>query len=48
MYVRIIQAVERVVDEELGRNAPDWRVKNACPPCAYEERIVADVLVLYT
>ena len=42
-----MQAVDRVVDQELGRDVPDWRVKNACPPCSYEERISTNVLALY-
>jgi hypothetical protein len=27
-----------LVNAELQRDTPDWRVKNACPPCTYEER----------
>jgi len=37
IYITIIRSVERLVTLELGHDVPDWRVKNACPPCTYEE-----------
>ena len=38
-YVIILRLVKGLVDQELGRDVPDWRVKHACPPCTYEECI---------
>ena len=40
IYVTILRSIEKLVSKELGRESPDWRVKNACPPCTYEECIV--------
>lgn len=37
IYITIIRSIEKLVGQELGRGAPDWRVKNAGPPCTYEE-----------
>jgi hypothetical protein len=37
IYITIIRSIENLVSQELGRDTPDWRVKNACPPCTYEE-----------
>ena len=37
IYITIIRSIEKVVGQELGRDIPDRRVKNACPPCTYEE-----------
>ena len=44
IYITILQIVEALVNKELGRDAPDWRVKHACPPCTYEECISTYVL----
>ncbi|KAI0349069.1 hypothetical protein OH77DRAFT_1507574 [Trametes cingulata] len=35
IYISILREVERQVMQELGRDTPDWRALNACPPCAY-------------
>jgi hypothetical protein len=34
-YIDILASVEKRVNVVLGRDAPDWRLKNACPPCMY-------------
>ena len=39
IYILILRTIEKVVDQELGRDTPDWQVKHACPPCSYEECI---------
>ncbi|KAI0367348.1 hypothetical protein BV20DRAFT_1037720 [Pilatotrama ljubarskyi] len=36
IYISILQVVEHQVMQELGRNTPDWRALNACPPCTYQ------------
>ncbi|KAJ7467356.1 hypothetical protein B0H11DRAFT_2306441 [Mycena galericulata] len=36
VYLAIRAVVDRRVEVELGRDAPDWRLKNACPPCLYK------------
>ena len=38
VYIEICQEVERRVMAALGRDDPDWRVLNACPPCNYVVR----------
>lgn len=35
IYLAIQREVKRRVDVALGRDSPDWRVLNSCPPCAY-------------
>ncbi|KAG1785411.1 uncharacterized protein HD556DRAFT_1435133 [Suillus plorans] len=35
-YLAILRGVDRKINETLGRDAPNWRVLNACPPCTYE------------
>ena len=37
IYVVILRSIEEIVNQELGRDVPDWRVQHACPPCTYEE-----------
>ncbi|OSC99715.1 hypothetical protein PYCCODRAFT_1372708 [Trametes coccinea BRFM310] len=36
IYLSILRVVEKRVSQALGRDSPDWRVKNACPACCYE------------
>ncbi|KAJ3003030.1 hypothetical protein NUW54_g5517 [Trametes sanguinea] len=36
IYLAILRAVNKRVFAALGRDTPDWRVKNACPACCYE------------
>ncbi|KAJ6564784.1 hypothetical protein B0H19DRAFT_1209940 [Mycena capillaripes] len=36
VYLAIRAVVDRRVQVALGRNTPDWRLKNACPSCLYK------------
>ncbi|KAG1745379.1 uncharacterized protein EDB91DRAFT_1236322 [Suillus paluster] len=36
VYLTILHEVGRRVDTALGRDTPNWRVLNACPPCSHE------------
>ncbi|KAJ7084524.1 hypothetical protein B0H15DRAFT_923560 [Mycena belliarum] len=36
VYLATLALVERRVQKALGRDTPDWRLKNACPPCMYK------------
>jgi hypothetical protein len=36
VYLAIRAVVDKRVQVALGRNTPDWRLKNACPPCLYK------------
>ncbi|KAF8573586.1 hypothetical protein K439DRAFT_1665734 [Ramaria rubella] len=36
VYVTICAEVQRQVSTMLGQDAPDWRLKNACPACTYK------------
>ncbi|KAJ6569171.1 hypothetical protein B0H19DRAFT_1209333 [Mycena capillaripes] len=36
VYFAIREVVDRRVQVALGRDTPDWRLKNACPPCMYK------------
>ncbi|KAJ7439623.1 hypothetical protein B0H11DRAFT_1751794 [Mycena galericulata] len=36
VYLDILARVEKRVKKALGRDAPDWRLKNACPACTYK------------
>ncbi|KAG1852587.1 hypothetical protein C8R48DRAFT_749778 [Suillus tomentosus] len=36
IYLTILRHISKQVDAALGRDAPNWHVLNACPPCTYE------------
>ncbi|KAI0674940.1 hypothetical protein C8Q78DRAFT_1075288 [Trametes maxima] len=36
IYLRIMRDVEAGVSRALGRDTPNWRALNACPPCGYK------------
>ncbi|KAK6975041.1 hypothetical protein R3P38DRAFT_3335209 [Favolaschia claudopus] len=36
LYLEILSDVEARVKKALGRDSPDWRLKNCCPCCTYE------------
>ncbi|TFY51052.1 hypothetical protein EVJ58_g10764 [Rhodofomes roseus] len=36
VYLSVLQEVRRRLDVALGRDGPNWRVKNACPACSYK------------
>ncbi|KAG0703468.1 hypothetical protein DFH29DRAFT_981912 [Suillus ampliporus] len=36
VYLSLLRKVERRMLAALGRDTPNWRVLNACPPCTYE------------
>jgi hypothetical protein len=48
LYLETLSTVDRRVDKELGRDAPDWRLKNACPGCTYhldgEQKLIFSML----
>ncbi|KAI0684586.1 hypothetical protein BC835DRAFT_1292791, partial [Cytidiella melzeri] len=35
VYLEILHRVDNRVNEELKRDSPEWRLRNACPPCMY-------------
>ncbi|KAJ6487325.1 hypothetical protein DFH09DRAFT_948590 [Mycena vulgaris] len=49
LYLAILGKVKARVDRELGRDAPDWRMKNCCPSCTYklegEQELIFSMLV---
>ncbi|KAI0085002.1 hypothetical protein BDY19DRAFT_987285 [Irpex rosettiformis] len=36
VYMHISRVIEKCIDIELGRDAENWRVLNACPCCCYK------------
>ncbi|KAJ6524845.1 hypothetical protein DFH09DRAFT_1250792 [Mycena vulgaris] len=36
VYLETLAAVDARVAKALGRDAPDWRLKNCCPACTYK------------
>ncbi|KAJ6448968.1 hypothetical protein C8R47DRAFT_999342 [Mycena vitilis] len=36
VYLDILKVVDERVDKVLGRDAPNWRLKNCCPACTYK------------
>ncbi|KAJ6494103.1 hypothetical protein C8R47DRAFT_974936 [Mycena vitilis] len=36
VYLDIQKTVDERIMKELGRDAPDWRLKNCCPACTYK------------
>jgi ferredoxin-like protein FixX len=49
LYLAILHGVKERVDKAIGRDAPDWRLKNCCPACMYklegEAELVFSMLV---
>jgi hypothetical protein len=49
VYLEILKNVDDRVKKALGRDAPDWRLKNGCPACTYklegEMKLIFDMLV---
>ncbi|KAJ7076258.1 hypothetical protein B0H15DRAFT_925229 [Mycena belliarum] len=49
VYLSIRNVVDKRVQAALGRNTPNWRLKNACPACMYklegEESLLIPLLV---
>ena len=38
IYLMMLDQVDNDVSKALGRDGPDWRAINSCPPCSYEVR----------
>ncbi|KAJ7451074.1 hypothetical protein FB451DRAFT_1284595 [Mycena latifolia] len=36
VYLATLAEVEKRIQKALGRDTPNWRLKNACPPCMYK------------
>ncbi|KAJ3504277.1 hypothetical protein NMY22_g17977 [Coprinellus aureogranulatus] len=36
VFLTVLQKVDELVDQALGRDLEHWHVLNACPPCMYE------------
>jgi hypothetical protein len=36
IYLALLRIVDKQVQGALGRDTPNWRVLNACPPCTYK------------
>lgn len=36
LYLAILRGVKARVDKAIGRDAPEWRLKNCCPACMYK------------
>jgi hypothetical protein len=49
-YLEVVRIVEKRVKGALGHDAPNWRVLNACPACAYEVciNVMTSILLLLT
>ncbi|KAJ7302857.1 hypothetical protein DFH08DRAFT_918854 [Mycena albidolilacea] len=49
VYLKILQVVDDRIKKVLGRDAPDWRLKNCCPACTYklegEMKMIFEMLV---
>ncbi|KAJ7876438.1 hypothetical protein B0H13DRAFT_2236010 [Mycena leptocephala] len=49
VYLEILKNVDDRVKKALGRDAPDWRLKNGCPACTYklegEMKLIFEMLV---
>ncbi|KAJ7160682.1 hypothetical protein C8R43DRAFT_1086815 [Mycena crocata] len=48
LYLEILKTVDERVKKVLGRDTPDWRLKNCCPSCTYklegEQKLIFDML----
>ncbi|KAJ7937730.1 hypothetical protein B0H13DRAFT_2226465 [Mycena leptocephala] len=49
LYLEILGNVDQHVAKELGRDGPDWRLKNCCPACTYklegEKKLIFSMLL---
>lgn len=49
LYLETLGNVDQRVAKELGRDRPDWRLKNCCPACTYklegEEKLIFSMLL---
>ncbi|KAJ7829012.1 hypothetical protein B0H14DRAFT_3088175 [Mycena olivaceomarginata] len=49
VYLEILQVVDDRIKKVLGRDAPDWQLKNCCPACTYklegEMKMIFEMLV---
>ncbi|KAJ7828578.1 hypothetical protein B0H14DRAFT_3088219 [Mycena olivaceomarginata] len=49
VYLEILQVVDDRIKKVLGRDTPDWRLKNCCPACTYklegEMKMIFEMLV---
>ncbi|KAJ7831870.1 hypothetical protein B0H13DRAFT_2240523 [Mycena leptocephala] len=49
VYLEILKNVDDRMKKALGRDAPDWRLKNGCPACTYklegEMKLIFEMLV---
>ncbi|KAJ7873649.1 hypothetical protein B0H14DRAFT_2162047, partial [Mycena olivaceomarginata] len=48
LYLKMLRTVDARVAKALGRDDPDWRLKNCCPACTYklegEEKLIFSML----
>ncbi|KAF8133486.1 hypothetical protein K438DRAFT_1507353, partial [Mycena galopus ATCC 62051] len=48
LYLETLSNVDKKVAKELGRDGPDWRLKNCCPACTYklegEQKLIFSML----
>ncbi|KAJ7671708.1 hypothetical protein B0H17DRAFT_1162089 [Mycena rosella] len=48
LYLEILQNMDAWVKKALGRDVPDWQVKNCCPACTYklegEDKLIFEML----
>ncbi|KAF7334351.1 hypothetical protein MSAN_02380000 [Mycena sanguinolenta] len=49
LYLEVLGNIDKRVATALGRDAPDWRLKNCCPSCTYklegEQKLIFSMLV---
>jgi hypothetical protein len=36
VYLELCRRVARKIDQALGHDTPNWRLRNCCPPCFYK------------
>ncbi|KAJ7670822.1 hypothetical protein DFH06DRAFT_981090 [Mycena polygramma] len=50
VYLDILKVVDERVDKVLGRDAPNWHLKNCCPACTYklegEAKMIFEMLMV--
>ena len=48
MYLELRRQTDSLVNSALGRDTPNWRLKNACPACTYklegEDELIFSIL----
>lgn len=47
VYLEILHRIDTRVNVEIKRDAPEYRLRHACPPCMYQLKHEADLVLAF-